>query len=737
MNQTISAEIRHQLGISLGQRSSQKYVGVLGILATVTTAGVPLHAYSQEAALPPIRIEEKVDEPSGYQAKSGTAKLPQDLRDIPQSITVVTSQLIEDRNADTLREALRNVAGLTFNAGEGGRIGDNLTLRGYSVVGDLYLDGMRDVAQYNREVFNLEQIDVLRGSASMLFGRGTTGGLINQVSKQPSLGAVSSIAVTGGSYDYRRATADVNQVINESTAARVTAMYTNDDSFRVGPHYERWGVAPAVKFGIDSNNEFTLAYYRLEDNNIPDYGVPYLNGRPLNVPVTRFYGMTNADYEKNRTGIATATYQHRFSDDTTLKSALRDANYDRDLWAVAPRLASNNTVLNRQRQARGSQEHTITSQTDFSTKFSTGVIQHDLLTGIELTREQSTRWNNLNYTTDGGNNDPDRFACPLGGGPYANPCTSIDNPDLAPNVPSIYFSSRYRLFQARYTSDTIGAYVQDIVHLGQYWQVLLGTRRDQMDADYNRVAPLGPLQRNDTMWSYRSGVIFQPTNWQSYYASYGTSFNPSAEFYQLDDRTANTPPEQSRNIEVGAKFNLLNNNLSLRTSLSRSEKTNERNTDLSNSTEALLSGRRHTDSLEIEAIGRPTLHWEMFAAVAWMRANVDAVAPGSQQLNTLNMTPINTPAYTFSITNTYQLPFGIKVGLTADGAGLRYGNATESNAVPGYTTWDGLVEYEKSRYTVQLNVYNLTDKIYYEGVYAGHTVPGATRTARLMLKYKF
>ena len=714
--------------------------GAHSVVAALVALGGAEHTYAAatETTLPKVRIEEQDEEDKGYQAaKTGTSKLASDPRDVPQSLTIVTRELMDDRNADTLKEALRNVAGLTFNAGEGGRIGDNLTLRGYSVVGDLYLDGLRDVAQYNREVFNLEQIDILRGSASMLFGRGTPGGLINQVSKEPSLGAVSSLTASIGNHDYRRVTADLNHVLNESTALRLNGMFTDDDSFRVGPHYQRWGAAPAVKFGVDTQDELTLAYYRLQDRNVPDYGVPYLNGRPLDVPVERFYGMRNADYEINKTGIATAIYRHHFADDTTLTSLARDARYERDLWAVAPRLATNDTVINRQRQARGSTEHTLTIETDFATKFQTGTIRHDLMAGADFAREKAERWTNINLTTDQGNLDPDRFVCALGGGPYANPCTSVGAPDQAPALPAAYFTSRARSFQAHYESDTIGVYFQDAAHLTDTWQAVIGARYDRMDADYDRVAPLGPLKRDDAVWSYRGGLIYQPTARQSYYASYGTSFNPSAEFYQLDDRTANTDPEESRNVEVGAKLELVAGRLSLRTSLSRSEKTNERNTDLSNTTEALLSGRRHTDSLEIEAIGRPLAKWDIFAAVAWMRANVDEVAPGSQQLNTLDKTPINTPDYTFSVTNAYRLPLNLRIGVTVEGAGLRYGNATEGTAVPGFTRWDGMIEYEQPNYDVQLNVYNLTNKIYYEGVYAGHTVPGATRTARLSFRYKF
>lgn len=194
-------------------------------------------AQDEAAALPAINVNAQREENTGYQGvRTSVGKSPQLLRDVPQAVTVVTEQLIQDRGADTLKEALRNVAGLTFNAGEGGRIGDNITLRGYSLVGDLYLDGIRDIAQYNREVFNVEQVDVLRGSASMLFGRGSTGGVVNQVSKKPFLSNINEAAVTVGGDSYKRGTADLNRVVGENAAVRLNVMKTDTDSFRDGVH---------------------------------------------------------------------------------------------------------------------------------------------------------------------------------------------------------------------------------------------------------------------------------------------------------------------------------------------------------------------------------------------------------------------------------------------------------------------------------------------------------------------
>ena len=699
---------------------------VLNVLGMALAAAFPLQSMAQQSApgetvLPQVKVEGARDERrgDGYQpGVTSIGKTPQLVRDIPQSVTIVPEQLIFDRNADTFREALRNVPSLTFNAGEGGRIGDNITLRGYSAVGDLYLDGIRDIAQYHRETFNLKQIEVLRGSASMLFGRGSTGGVINQVSKTPFLTDRGSLALTLGNNAYQRITLDANKVTGEDQAMRLNLMATDTDSLRdaLSAGQRRWGFAPSYSWGIGTQNEFTVAYYRLKDDNVPDYGVPFFQGRPLNVPAETFFGLAS-NYERNDTEFITATYTHRFSNDTFIKNVTRRANYTRDLRAVAPRLVGTpvsilpTTVVTRQLQARGGEEHTWTNQTDFSTRFETAGFKHQLLTGVEVMYERAERWN---YTQN-----------------PANPNASIGNAN-----PYVNFTPNMtRQGQASYKGNSLGIYAQDVMEVAQGWKLLVGARWDNFGADYDRPPPLGDLAQRQRTWSYRSGLIYQPSTTSSYYASYGTSFNPSAELYQLDDRTANTDPEGSRNIELGAKYELFDGNLSFRTALFRTEKLNERNTDLANQTVSLLSGRRHTDGIEIEWAGRINPQWDVFGALSFMRANID-VASG-QQLNTLGKRPINTPSHTYSFWSTYKLGDGWRVGGGVEGVGDRFGDQTNANMVPGYSRVDGLIEYSQHRYTVKLNALNLLNKTYYEGVYAGHVLPGNKRAVQLTVELKY
>jgi catecholate siderophore receptor len=690
-------------------------------------------ASTAEQTLKPVIVKDQRDrETQGYNpGTTAVGKQVQALRDIPNSVTVVPEQLMHDRNADTFKEALRNVAGLTFNASEGGRVGDNITLRGFSVVGDLYLDNVRDVAQYNRETFNLESIDVLRGSASMLFGRGSTGGVINQISKVPRIYQTSEASLTLGSDNYKRATLDLNRALSDTTALRLNVLAHDQGSFRDEVTQKRFAIAPSIRFGAGTADDVTLGYYYLKENNLPDYGVPYLNGLPLAVPVNTYYGLANADYERNSAGIFTAAYTHKFSSDTQLKTVLRKADYKRDLWVTAPRLPAGTTALtaatlvNRGRPARGGEESPLTLQSDLNSSFKAWGMKHEIVAGVELARETSQRWSNGN----GAANPPTATS------QIANPATNALQPDANPALPANYFSSQFRHSPNSFTGKTTGVYAQDTVSLSPQFKAVLGLRRDQLKADYTRSNPAGDFARTDSVTSKRVGAIYQPSDTSSYYASWGTSFNPSAELYQLDTAGSNTPPELNKNVEVGAKWDLMDGDLALRTAWFRTTKTNERNTDVSNPNVFLLSGKRHTTGVELEVAGRISKTWEVFSSYSAQRGNIDAAS--GQQAGSQDKIPVNTPNYTASLWTTYRINERWKVGGGLEKVGLRYANTTNTNALPAYSRVDAMVEYKFDPYAVQLNIKNLANKDYYEGVYAGHVVPGTQRSVQLAMNMKF
>lgn len=705
----------------------------LGAMMLSGAALAQTPAPAQETTLPEVQVkeqQERVRANQGYQGnKTRIGKTEQNPLDIPQSMTIVTDSLIRDRAQDSLVEALRNVPSITFNAAEGGRIGDNINIRGFSAVGDIYLDGMKDNGQYNREVFNLEQIDVLRGPASMLFGRGSTGGVINQVSKKPFLYDQYSANVTVGSYDYKRATVDLNQKIGETSAIRLNAMKTDTGSFRNEVEFSRWGFAPSIRFGIGTSDELELSFYRLQYTNTPDYGIPVFNrqgGQPIPVPASFFYGLPAADYQSDSSDIATATYTHRFSPDTELRTMLRQNAVKRDMWATAPSIGNPpsftpNTTVNRGRQARGAEENNTQAQADLITRQTFFGMKNEILAGSDWLHEYGYRWNNV--------------------GDVANPATTV-YPNLYPNLPANYFLSRRRTPNNQYDTDSLGVYVQDTLEFIENWKLMLGVRWDSFKADYQTLTTR--FSRNDYMWSFRTGVMYQPFTNQMYYVAYGTSFNPSADNYNLNVSLVNTDPEKSINYEIGGKWELLDGNLSLSTAIFDTIKTNERNTDVSTPQIALLSGRRHTAGIELGAAGRINPNWDVFAGFSRMWAKIDEVNNPAF----IGLVPQNTAPYTGNLWTTYRLPYGFRVGGGLEAQGKRYIYASPASNlsppptlrnVPAYVKWDAMLAYEQPLYTLALNFINITNQYYYPSAYqnGGFANPGTPRSVMFTASLKY
>lgn len=714
----------------LAQRKLPARMAV-GMLAVALSPSLALAAETGQT-LETVTVEGEAPLRDTYKAETTSiGKTKQQLRDIPQSITVVNQQLMQDQGVATLKDALRNVPGITFAAGEGGRTGDQVVIRGFSAATDTYRDGMRDIGQYNRDAFDDEKVEVLKGASSMLFGRGSTGGVVNQVSKAPYLGSKLDGDLTIGTDNYQRVTADINQMTGDHSAVRLNLMDTHDGSDRGPARNERWGIAPSVAFGLGEPTTVVLSYMHQEENNVPDYGVPYnpATHQPLAVDRSKFYGF-DSDYEKTSADIVTAKVTHDFGNGTELSNQLRYNRFWRDINPTAPRLASSNTsdnaIMNRSKPLRDGVDQSWNNQTDLTSRFATGDIRHTLLTGMELSYELS---------------DTSRYALR-----NSVPSTTVGNPNPAAAVNL----ARYRTSNTQFQASNIGLYAMDTIELTRQWKAVLGTRFDRFDGDYtvrgynsNGSLNTDPsksydVSRTDNVWSWRGGLIWQPDMAQSYYFSYGTSFNPSGETYALDNATAKVEPEKNRNIELGAKWDLLDGDASLRAALFRIEKTNERNTDPLDSSTVVLSGKRHTNGIEVEGSGRLTERWEIFAGATFMDSKIDKAAPPSQgQTGTEGKMPRYTPRATANIWTTYKLTDQITGGLGATYVGKRYATETNVNYLPAYTVGNAMLSYETKHYRLQLNLNNLSNKTYYDGAYGGHATVGTPREAQLTISLKY
>lgn len=703
----------------------------------------------------PVRAKTETDKESVRATTTTIGKGNQELRDIPQSVTVVTEKLIDDRNLDTLKDALRNTAGITFQAAEGGE--EDIRLRGFSLqsTGDIFIDGMRDPAFYDRDSFNWDRLELLRGSASMLFGRGSTGGAVNQVTKQPMLMNRNEVGVTIGSGDYARTTGDFNLKTGENAAVRLNAMVNQADNH--GAKIDKIGIAPTLRFGIGTADEVSLGLYHLVNENGVHYGLPWLSppeggsGDFLWPTDPRNYYGLASDYSHTGTTQGNAVHVHRFGGGAELRSALRVARYWRDQRASAIRFCTTqndptcpervttanfgpDTVLRRSGdggvQLKNMEMDTVYAQSDYSGKHQWFGLEHAILGGVDAAHEQ---FENYRVATDS----------PV----LIKPRTTVGTPD---DGASVNEASRILIKDRTFDVKALGVYVQDLLQVAPMWKLVGGLRWDKLQGRYDNLAiapnpnnpnacstqPGARLTGDDSLWSKRFGVLFQPSERQSYHFSYGTSFNTSGDTYQYDPGTANTDPESSRNIELGARIDSASGNFTSRVALFHTTKYNERNRD-SESVDAcnyVLSGERHAAGVELDLTGRITPQWEVYGSYAFTPvASVDA-SSGAQGTEAVGSRPGLTPRHSGTVWTTYRVTPSWRIGggLNFRSSTRPVGLAADSPIVaPSYVSADLMAEYSTGPLALKLNVTNLADEHYADQIYRGHYIPGKPRTVQL------
>ncbi len=681
-------------------------------------------------------------------------KSQQDIRDIPQSVTVVTEKMIEDLKLNSLKDALHYTAGISFSATENGT-DQEIRLRGFPIAttGDLMIDGMRDPSQYERDTFDFERVEVMRGSASMLFGRGSTGGVVNQVTKKPELLDQTDVLGSIGSRGYFRTTVDLNTRLDETSAFRLNLMETK--ATNDGPRTDKHGIAPTYRFGIGTQDEFTVGVFYINVNNIPQASIRWLNNGPgtqgtlAPIDPENFYG-TNSDYQKGKASYGTVSNVHRFDDGGRLDTQLRTGVYDRQTWSTAagfgaaPLLnpvtvtASNiddHTVLTRAGLTPRKDRYVNTYfQSTFEDSYEWLGLRHEIIGGVDAAKEQAKRFQN------------NAFLNPLG----TRPNTTVGTPD---DGTTLRFAPIFR-DSSNYTARALGAFVQDLVQIAPSWKLLGGVRYDSFKGDFRTLAyssTTGALTSTSSAhianspWSYRGGVLLQPSTTASFHASYGTSFNTAADTYQyVTQQTANTPPEKSRNIEVGAKLDWFADRLSTRVAIFRTDKFNERTTDADFAgTSFLLSGQRHTQGIELDVAGRITKDLEVFLSASYVpTAIIDRI--GSAQAAVIGQRVGLTPRTTGGAYLSYTITPALRVGAGVHGASKNYalqgttGAAQNTNRAPGYAVADLLVEY---RFTpdlfAQFNLLNVKNKLYGDQLYPAFATAGQPRTAQLTLATRF
>jgi catecholate siderophore receptor len=706
--------------------------GITAANATIADA-----AWGQTAdELPQVSVEgDRSGNPAGYQTNNPSfGKLTQPLVSTPQSITEVPRQLMDDQGVSTMRDALRNVPGVSLAAGEGAQQGDNLSIRGFNAQNDFFLDDVRDFGSYYRDPFNLETIEVLKGPASVLFGRGSTGGAINQVSKQPQLAPITAGTTSFGTDGTARLTIDLDRPLQGlvGSAIRMNIMVDrNDVAGRDHAANRRLGFAPSVAFGLGTDTRLTLNYYHLQEYDTPDYGLPWLNGRPAPVARNNFYGYPNNDYFRTNVDIGTVKLEHDFSENITVNDQLRYGSYQRDIRVTEPLilgfgpgqdLVNAGTPLasilaSRHVIALSSRETILDNQTNATIKFTTGPIAHTVVTGIEVARQTS---------------DPTRHT-------YPSTLTSLLTPEAT--IPAFTLPSTISSVAGNVINN-YGVYVIDTLSIGPHWDIIAGWRWDRYDSTFHQlVSPKSFQTRNDDLPTYHAAVVFKPTTDSSIYFDYGTSFNPSAESLSLTAATATVAPEKSTIYEVGTKWNVLNQRLTLTAAAYQIEKSNVREVDPNNPLADILAGNYRMRGVEMGVTGHLTDKWEIFAGYAYN----DALVVASPNPKEVGHVPPNAPRHTLSAWTEYYLPWhGLEIGGGISYVSARTAASTPvvgSNIIetaPGYWTMQLMAKYPITpNISAQLNITNVTNTYYYDELHPGHIIIGPARAALFTLAAKF
>ena len=716
--------------------------GSVGALAQTAPTGTLTTVTVKEQAEP----EETKAKNSLRATRTTTAKGQQELRDIPQTVTVMTEMLMSDRNLDDLREVLKTTAGVTFMAGETGE--EDVRMRGFSLAqaGDIYVDGLRDAPLIERDTFNQDRVEVLKGSASMLFGKGSTGGVVNQVSKQPFLLDQHEVNVTVGSGGELRVSGDFNLKTDTDAALRLNVM--EHDADRYGASIHKKGIAPTYRWGIGSRDEFSVGLYHLETSGRPLYNHPWFLSEGTRgdiMPVLsakNYYGLAS-DHLSTETTYGTFSHTHRFDSQSELKTTVRQGHYERDLLASAVRFAPGTTLQNlndatviiRNPKGRVGYSDLTQVQSDYSDKFTAWGQRHQLLAGIDLSREDAQRNNS-----------------------FAGPASGLNTTVGTPNDGAVNPNPRGTALLNTFQTSNLGLYAQDTLSLDDTLKLVAGLRYDRFRAAYQSPAsgstPAASFERSDGLFSPRLGALYQPSDTASYYASFGTSYNTSGDTYQFalgslasgsaNAKAAHTDPEKSRNFELGGKFELFDKQASLGAALFHSEKYNERNTDPdSAAAQMLLSGKRHATGMEFNFAGRLTPAWEVFYNHTWIpEARIDesnvALNPAGTGAQVQGDRPALTPRHSASLWTTYRVASQWRLGLGLNYRGEQNPEGARHVTAQAFTTVDAMAEYTISEMNIlKLNITNLTDKLYADTLYRGFYAPGAPRTVQLSLKTLF
>jgi len=664
--------------------------------------------------------------------EASSVKFTQPLLDTPRSVTVIPREVIEDRGFTSLTDVLRTTPGITLGSGEGGTpVGDRPFIRGYESSTDMQIDGVRNVGRFSHEVYNLESVEVVKGPGGALNGRGSTGGSINLVTKSPHEGDAVAIRGTVGSDETKRVTLDINHQLSDSIAVRINALgHDANVAGRDAVTVSRWGFAPSIAFGLGGPARATLSYSYLKTDDIPDFGHPFQNSgtvSPLKLDRDNFYGFANRDFRQTEGHFGSAVLEYDVADGITLRNSTRlvrttnEYIISRPSFNTTTATPATGLVAVDFRSANILTEGFL-NQTDLRGSFETGGIEHSVIGGIEYSKEKQR--SRAAWTQVAGSGA--LFQSLANPDPYAAFNALVKVPLAAPAVPIQH--------------ETKAAFLFDTLTLSEQFQINLGLRYDRYEvSDGTRAAT------ND-LWNYQAGLVYKPVPNGSLYLSYGTSSNPSGECAgmaggaegagacTLTNNNVNLAPERAKSWELGTKWDVLDEQLSLTAAVFQTKKDNARATDPVTGTVQLV-GNNRVRGFELGVSGNITPAWNVFGGYTYLDAKLIDDGAGNNSGKQIKFIA----PHSFSLWSTYQVTPQLDLGGGVNYTGKRYVNDANTQTFRPYARLDATIGYAVSdNLDLRLNVQNLTNKLYYDASHVGifaNVAPGRSALLTANLRY--
>jgi len=737
-----------------------KFSALSLVIATSLQAGTTVAAEVTELATATVATQSE----DAYKVKQSTSlKYTQPLADTAKTISVISQTVMKDRNVDSLRDALRNVPGISLEAGEGGAPpGDSLSIRGFNANSSIMIDGVRDVAGYTRDIYNIEAVEVAKGPGSAVYGRGSAGGAVNMQTKTATLDSFNEVSLRLGTESDHRIQLDSNFVVGETSALRLNLL--NDDGGVAGrDEIENSKTALALSFahGINTDSRLTInADYQKQDN-MPDYGLPWIpnystrtdrtlhndiaayEGQEPPVAFSNFYGNVNRDFEDVKALSLTAKYEKDLSENTTIRALARTGSVERLSIVNAPRfeyesvdgvdgesvrIYGEGAVIGLGHQkTRDTKDSLSVVQLDLIGSYQLSDTKHDVVVGVEFSQEKFQRWNFEDVVEDN-----------LGG-------ITVDlyNPDS-----SIAFTGQYERTDkhSQATGDTTAIYAFDTITLNPEWQITAGLRYDIFDTEYfydlDGDDPTLTKNAENKELSWNLGVVYKPAKNGSVYFGAGNSFSPSAE-----DLTASTSgtastldPEDTLSYELGTKWELFDDKVLASAAIFRTEKINARSDDPfgDNTRDELLDGKQRVDGLELSIVGQ--VNEQLSIAAAYTYQDSEVVKATGEDSVQQGIELRKTPKHSYSIWGTYDVSEKLTFGLGTQYMGARYNSSDPGGRekAKDYMIFDLMASYQVSdQFSVQLNGSNLTDEDYADQIGGGHFIPGEGRYFSVNARYSF